>query len=451
MKRLSGVVWSEGMYLGPHHFQAQNNYFEQALQFATSALWFEPYGLLAYELQAEALADGTVSLTHARGTFPDGLPFCMPEVDPVPPRRTITDLFPPTRESLTVVLAIPSWKSDGLNCVISETQPQENTRYVAEEYRLPDENTGRDEKPVRLGRKNIQFLLDCENSEGFVTLALARIKRDGAGHFIYDPDFIPPCVQIGASETLMMMVRRLIDILEEKSSALSRTGQPVAKFSAGLSAREVASFWYLHSINASLAPLRHLCFSKRGHPEELFVELSRLAGALCTFGLDSHPRSLPLYDHLNLERCFKDLDRHIRAHLEIVVPTSCVAIPLRPAEPSFYDGEIIDQRCLDRARWVLAIHSDVGEVELVSKAAKLVKVCSSPFVRELVKRALPGLTLTHMPVPPAAVPAKVERQYFSIDRSGPCWEHIVKTRGVGIYVPSELSNPEVELLVLLEM
>ena len=28
MKHLSRLVWSEGMYLGPHHFQAQSRYFE---------------------------------------------------------------------------------------------------------------------------------------------------------------------------------------------------------------------------------------------------------------------------------------------------------------------------------------------------------------------------------------------------------------------------------------
>ena len=30
MKLLSRVVWAEGMYLAPQHFQAQNRYFEEA-------------------------------------------------------------------------------------------------------------------------------------------------------------------------------------------------------------------------------------------------------------------------------------------------------------------------------------------------------------------------------------------------------------------------------------
>ena len=84
MKHLSRVVWSEGMYLGPHHFQAQSRYFEDSVLFATSALWFEPYGLAGCQLDPEALRNGTVSLVHARGIFPDGLLFHMPECDALP-------------------------------------------------------------------------------------------------------------------------------------------------------------------------------------------------------------------------------------------------------------------------------------------------------------------------------------------------------------------------------
>jgi type VI secretion system protein ImpJ len=67
-----------------------------------------------------------------------------------------------------------------------------------------------------------------------------------------------------------------------------------------------------------------------------------------------------------------------------------------------------------------------------------------------VERALYGLQLSHISVPPPALSPKIEYQYFAIDKSGPCWEHMVKTREVGIYVPGELPDPEIELSVLLE-
>lgn len=438
------------MYLGPHHFQAQSLYFEDAIQFAASALYFEPWGLCGCALDREALVNGTVSLLHARGIFPDGLAFQMPDNDPLPPARNIADLFPPTRERLLVMLAIPPRRPDGLNCLPAEQQDGEPVRYLAETRLLADENTGRDEKPVRLGRKNIRLLVETESTEDWVTLPLARVMRDGAGHFVYDPEFIPPCLSISASERLTLILRRLVEILEVKSATLARGVRPQGGLVAGYSSQEVAAFWFLHAINSALAPLRHIYHSRRGHPEHLFVEMARLGGALCTFGLESHPRALPLYDHLHLEECFSELDRHIRFHLEAMVPSRTLSIPLRPAARYFYFGEITDTRCLGPSRWILGIRSQIGEAELIAKTPVLVKICSQQFVPELVKRALPGLAMTHLPVPPTAVSAKLGWQYFGLNRAGPCWDHMVKTRQVGIYVPGELPEPELELLVILE-
>ena len=67
-----------------------------------------------------------------------------------------------------------------------------------------------------------------------------------------------------------------------------------------------------------------------------------------------------------------------------------------------------------------------------------------------MKRALPGLTLTHLSVPPSAISPKVASQYFTVNRNGPCWDHIMDTKEVGIYVPGDIPNAEVELLVLLD-
>jgi type VI secretion system protein ImpJ len=81
---------------------------------------------------------------------------------------------------------------------------------------------------------------------------------------------------------------------------------------------------------------------------------------------------------------------------------------------------------------------------------RLVKVCSSKFVPELVRRALPGMTLTHLQVPPTAIRAEADMQYFSVETAGPCWEHILQTRKVGVYIPGEISRPEFDLTVIVE-
>jgi type VI secretion system protein ImpJ len=450
MKHLSKVVWQEGMYLGPHHFQVQSQSFEDLVHFSTSSLWFAPYGVISSKLDPDALKNGMLSLVHARGLFPDGLAFQMPDADAAPPVLNINDLFSSTRESLLVLLAVPARRPEGPNCALDSEPAQPDLRFKAELLTLPDENTGRDEKQIQVGRKNIRFIVETQDHQGLVTLPVARVLRDGSGRFAFDASFIPPCLQISASERLLVIARTLVDILDEKSASLSRARRTTAQGRAGYSSEEIASFWFVHTVNESLSVLRHLSVSERGHPEQLYLEMSRLAGALCTFGLDSHPEMLPPYNHDDLEKCFGPLNQHIRAHLELVVPSNCVQIALVLAGRNFRNGDVLDQRCLDRARWILAVRADTGEAEIIAKTPRLIKVCSKDLLPELVKTALPGLGLVHLPIPPSAIAPKVEFQYFGISRTGSSWEHIVQTRKVGVYVPDDLPAAEIELLVVLE-
>ena len=109
------------------------------------------------------------------------------------------------------------------------------------------------------------------------------------------------------------------EILDAKSEALVGQRRATQSDLAAYAAREVASFWLTHALHSSLALLRHLFESRRVHPEQVYAELARLGGALCTFSLDSHPRALPLYDHDHLEECFGELERHnddLRQQLE---------------------------------------------------------------------------------------------------------------------------------------
>lgn len=445
MKSLSRVVWSEGMHLGPHHFQAQSHYFEDSIRFAVDSLWPHAWGLAGCEIDAAALRNGTISVVHCRGVLPDGLAFNMPESDPLPQPRSVIDLFPPTRDTLTVSLAVPARKPDAKNTSL-EGGNVNGYRYSAETRQFTDETTGRDEKPVRLGRKNIRLLLDVEETEGQVCLNIARIMRSGSGQFQFDPSFIPPCLRITASDRLMLILRRLVEIMQDKSASLE------ARQSAGrqaFSTRELATYWFTHCVNSSLLPLRHLCFAKHSHPEEVWLELSRLAGALFTFALESHPRSLPLYDHNRLDECFDAMDQVIRMHLDLVVPTNSIRIPLERTSQFFWSGEIRDARAFERSDWLVSFNSGRNMAETIERAPRLVKVCSRAFVQKLVERALPGLVLTHLPAAPPAVSPSVERQYFNIAKAGPCWDNIRKSSEVGIYVPEDLPEPDPEIIVVL--
>jgi type VI secretion system protein ImpJ len=293
-------------------------------------------------------------------------------------------------------------------------------------------------------------MVEGEVKEGWQTLPLARVRRQGANQFSFDPKFVPPVLKFSASPALMSMTDRLIDILEQKNKAFTGATRGFDRQATGLSAQQIATFWFLHSVNSGLTALRHLYSAKRSHPEELFYEMLRLGGSLCTFGLEASAAHLPTYEHLDLQICFEALDQHIREHLELFVPTNCISIKLEQTDRYFWEGDVHDSRLLGNARWYLSIAANLGEAELITGTPALVKFCSAKFVGELVRRALPGLKLGHVSVPPASLAPRITNQYFTINRSGPCWDHICESKRVGIYVPADIPAAQLELLILLD-
>jgi type VI secretion system protein ImpJ len=442
MKQLSRVVWSEGMHLAPHHFQAQKRYFEDLIDFTSQSLHYSAYGFAGIEWSDEALKNGRLELLHARGFMDDGLAFVMPESDALPVSRPVAELLSPVARYATIHLALPPYNPGGANCTDG------TTRFSPDEHKVVDENAGTEERAVMLGRKNFRLLLDTELTPGLTSIPIGRVMRDGAGNLIYDPDFIPPLVTIQGSKRIMILLNRLVEILGSKAEAL-RPERASSKL-GGMSQRDVASFWYLHCINSAIADLKHTLAVKKGHPEELYCQLLKLGGALCTFNLKKDPADLPLYDHLQPERCFPAMDAHIREALETILPSSAMQVPLQLYAPYLYEGNVADDRCLAKARWILGIRAQTAEGVIITRTPQLVKVCSRDFIERLVQGAHPGLELHHMPIPPTEIQIKTEMQYFSISRVGPCWQQIARLKQVGVYVPGEFPAPEVELIVILE-
>jgi type VI secretion system protein ImpJ len=449
MQTLSRIVWSEGMHLAQHHFQAQTAWFERLTGAAVSDLFQAPYGLLSSELDADALLNGTASLIAARGIMPDGLPFSFPE-EPAPPTLSVTELFSPTQSAHVLLLALPPEQPGRANANLPGADARADARYSAVELSLVDETTGAEARAVQLAHKNFRLLLDTEVPPDLVTLPIARIERDGAGRFRYDPTWIGPSLRISASPRLQVLVARLVEMLEERASAI-RAERQASAGSAEYAPREIAGFWFLHALNSALPTLRHWHRTGAAHPEQLYLLLAQLGGALCTFSMTSQPHDLPAYDHDAPEACFTALDTHIRRHLEVVLPTSAIMLEVRPSEAGFYAAGVTDERCFaPNARWYLGLRTSASGGEAIARITRLVKLCSSRFIGRLVREAYPGLAVEHVAVPPPELSPRLGTHYFALQRTDPCWRSIVDTKEVGLYVPAAVPEAELELKVVLD-
>ncbi len=446
------------MHLTPQHFQAQRRYQEDQAIHTIDLLFPFAYGLSAITVDADALHNGTMAVLQARGVLPDGTAFHTPDADPLPVSFALAERFSPTRDHHLIHLALPRWRADAANVEEATALPglallPPRTRFQAVEHIVSDEATGDDPLAVRFAARNLHFLLDDDVSDDVTSMPIARVQRDGRGQFQLDPLYIPPTLQLGASDRLLDLTRRTVAMLEAKGSALAATVSQAPSGAtggaAGYAGNELATRWLLHAIRSADAPLRHLLLTRRAHPERLYLELTRLAGALCTFSINAHPRDVPPYNHADLTGSFDVLEQQLRAHLDVAISARAVVVPLQRVSNVLHTAPLSDPRCFEPgARWFLAVRAELGQADLIDRVQRLTKTCASQFVEKLVERAVNGLPTEHVPSPPAGLAPKPDLMYFELTMSGPCALTLAQSREVGVYVPDAIPGAYVEVAVL---
>jgi type VI secretion system protein ImpJ len=469
MRQMQPVLWTKGVLLSPQHLQTQDHYLENQLRFRVAALQRYPWGMRELALDRDALAAGSLRVERAVAIFPDGLLYDAPAEDDLPAARPLAACWRgQDQRHLDVYLAVPHERPGGGNVDLAlrpddvslPPSPAQNgggapaaprsghgTRYVGEPIARRDATTGLAERPVQVARKNVRLVVDGEPIEGHTTIRLGRVRRDANGHCAFDPRVVAPLLDFAASDVLLALGRHLVELLAAKSAALAAGRRQRNLELAEFGAADVAQFWYLYTVNSFLPQLRHLVETRRGHPEGLFASMLALAGVLTTFAPDGAP--LPAYDHDDLGGAFHALDARLRELLETALPQHAVSLRLPPLRPSVVGTRLDDDRYLVARQVYLAVAADIGRADLVRLVPQLVKLSSSEYVEPLIRRGLPGVSLSHTSRLPAAVAARSDYEYFAVAMTGPAWDAVRQARNVAVYVPGDLPNPRLELVIVL--
>jgi type VI secretion system protein ImpJ len=445
MTQLQKVLWSEGLFLTPHHFQQWDRYHEDLLNFRIRALTIFMWGVDEVKFNEEALENGGFEIVRCRAVMPDGLPVEVPDIDIPPPARTFTELFPPAGDRLDVFLAIPVTRPGAANVAGNGEATDFMARYTPVRVTLPDENTGENPQPVALAAKRLRLLFGEESLDNHAALKIAELRRTPEGKVVFEENYIPPAISLSASRPLVDIVRRLVEILSAKSSTLAEQRRQKGSGVADFTTSDVANFWLLHTVNAYIPIMMHFHHVQRIHPEQLYLAMARLAGELMTFVTEGHPAELPKYIHTDLTRTFTELDRKLRILLETVIPTRCVPIPLERTKESIYVGRILDERLPSSAEFFLAVYAKLPEAQIIERVPRKSKIASIDTINYLLGQALPGVLLRPVPIPPGPIPARMGFKYFRLEKMGDYWNTIATSRTICIHFPAEFPDLRLEL------
>jgi type VI secretion system protein ImpJ len=433
------------MLLTPHHFQQWDNYYDELLSSRFASLSPFEWGVLEFQANGEAIANGNFDLLRCRAVMPDGLVISIPDTDPAPPPRAIEEHFDPDADRLNVYLAIPGKLAGAANFQRNGMEASSNVRYLQTGKTMPDETTGENEQEIAFAQANLRLLFGEEISEGYTSIKVAELERSATGQLKVADNYIPPVLNIRASPWLENMLRQLVEILITKSSSLGEQRRQRTTSLADFTSSEVAVFWLLHTVNSTIPNLAHLFRTPVLHPERLYFEMAELAGKLMTFTPDRHPKDIVRYEHEDLYFTFSQLAQDIRDMLETVIPTRCVAIPLEKVRESLYAGRVLDDQLLKEAGFYLGVRANISEGQLIERVPRVIKVASRDTIDVVIGSALPGVTLTHASPPPAPIPTRPKFHYFHLDSSGMFWERIAGSKAVAVYVPEEFKDENVEL------
>ena len=439
------VLWEEGMFLGPQHFQAWERHLLHQLHGRAGALAPHGHGLLSLTIDEDTLAQGELVVEQVAGVFRDGLWFRAPADDPLPMRRRFADAFQTRANVLSVFLAVREARAGSM---LSKAEDKSAVgRYRRRKTEVTDDLAGSAVREVAVGDLDLRLLWEGESTDGYQSLEIARVLRTGNSYQL-DKGFVPTCLCVGASPALGKILQRAAELLASKSEELAgKRGQRVGG-TVQFTAADAATYWLRHPVNTHLPLVAHWCRTPQAHPEQVYRVFASLLGGLCTFSADKQPTAIPPYEHSDLTATFQELDRQLRDLPQNIAPESCVGVPLSRKGPDEWVGQVQDESLFERADFYLCLSGESSPDKFIREAPFKVKITSPAQLEAIRTYNVRGVALTHVPVPPSEIPQRAGCHYFVLTRDGKHWEAVRDARTLALSIPTEFDEVQVECLAV---
>jgi type VI secretion system protein ImpJ len=432
------VVWSEGLFLQPQHFQQQDRYFERFVEARCQALIPHSWGFTEIELERDLLSIGKFALRRAAGVFPDGTPFRMPDDDPLP---APIDVGPQARDQI-VYLAVPVRRSDTPE-VGRAGGADGLVRHDVREWEARDaSSTSGNAALLEVGALRTRFLLASDVTEAYACVPLAHvIECRGDKQVLLDDKFIPTVLHARAASRLATFMTELVGLVHQRGEALG--GRVSATGRGG--AAEIADFLMLQAMNRYEPLLTHYADSGGLHPEELFRVCVSAAGELATFTTSSkRAPGLAAYRHDRLRESFDPVIAALRASLSAVLEQSAIPIPIESKKFGISVAAVADRTLYTTAVFILAARADLPAEELRRRFPAQIKIGPVEKIRDLVNLQLPGVPVHAVPVAPRQIPYHAGFVYFELDQSNELWSQLTTSGGVAMHVAGEFPGLTLE-------
>ncbi|MFV3073439.1 type VI secretion system baseplate subunit TssK [Niveispirillum fermenti] len=425
------VVWSQGLFIRPQHFQQMERHIEWQVQRHAGALGAYGWGVTDLSIDLSRLRMGEFALARCAGIFPDGTPFQVPETGLLPPSLTL-----PSGYVGLVYLALPQDRpgqgaiSDGVA-----------TRYGTFVALVRDTGDGPDGEAVemRLARLNLSLHLEGDVPPDRACIAVARVQDVAASRqAVLDDGHIPSCLTIGTSPVLRGFVAEVRGLVAQR-----RHGVPSGP-DAG-----VEDWLLLTALGRAQPLLAHMDTDGTSHPEALYRFFLSLAGELSSFTELRHVSELPPYRHDDLRACFGPLMWELRRFLS-ARGAQVVKLGFEPCtiRQETWFAVVPDADWIDSADFVLSVKTILTPEDTVNKVhAKRLKIYLGNEVESLRKQGINGFGLQPLERQVRHLPAVTGRAYFRLEKNHVNWRDLHASGRFGLMALPDVTKQEFEILM----
>ncbi len=433
------VIWSQGLFLQPQHFQQQARHFEHLLDARSRALGPYGWGFSELVLDEAQLAAGRVALTRSHGVLPDGTPFSMPDADALPAALEIAADV----QGELICLAAPRERFGSTEVDFGDGAGDAMARFDVVEHDLRDQTHAADDpEPVQLGRLRLRLMRQRDVTDAFAVLGVVRVlERRNDGQVVLDRNYMAPQTRIEASGQLSSLAGLLHGLVQQRARALAAG---MGQLGHGVS--EVADFLMLQLLNRSEPLLRQMAGAPSVHPWSLHLACAQLAGEMATFSRpERHPPDYPVYRHDDLQGSFAPLVQDLRDYLSAVIQRHAVPIELIDRSHGVRTAVVGDAELLRSATFVLAVRAQLPAEQVRQRFPAQSKLGPVERIKDLVNLQLPGVVMRSLPVAPRQLPFHSGSHYFELERQGDLWKGIERGGSLALHVSGDFPGLELEL------
>lgn len=432
------VIWNEGLFIKPQHFQQQQRYVEYHLDERMRSVSQYLYGISELSLNPEYLSFGRVSIDRAVGIMPDGLVFRIPQED------VLTEALEINEASLVnqiIYLAVPLRSQSHLE--VNWPQERGTGRYISQRLEVVDTHTvNGDTTVIDVSSVSLKLMLQKDDRSAYASLPIARImdKRPD-GSVVLDPDFIPCHYNVSENNTLHRFINEISGLMFERAKNLAKR---ISTPSQG-GVADVSDFMLLQALNRFQPKLKHIAELRSLHPERLFECLSEICGELATFTDESRLNpSIPLYNHDMPTDSFTTVMRYLRQSLSVVMEPRAVSIQLHKRQYGLTVAPIHDSSLMTDAEFIISVKARMPLDELQRLFTQQVKVSSAEKIKELVSLQLPGVSLIYLPVAPRQLPYHAGYIYYQLDKSCSAWKSVSHSSGFAFHIAAVFDDLDMQ-------